>query len=184
MDVRPDLQLQSMIKAMHDIVLPAVDADNRLAQEQARLVIATLQLVAKRLPLAYRYDRYDRDELGRYLALARELLAEVGASLGEPLVSHLEQLVSAGSDTFARARAEPAELEQSVFALRAAVGDLIQETRTQNDPRCRAAVRKLVLAAAKVELERERALVVDIGFEADPNDMPRPILEQLPAVNG
>ena len=50
-------------------------------------------------------------------------------------------------------------------------------------PRCRAAVRKLVLAAAKVELDREWALVVDIGFEADPNDMPRPILEQLPPVN-
>lgn len=180
MDVRPDLQLQSMIKAMSDIVLPAVDTDNRLAQEQARLVIATLQLVAKRLPIAYRYDR---DELGRYLTLSRDLLAQVGASLADPLASLLKQLVSDGVDVFERARAEPAELEQSVFALRAAVGDLIQETRTQNDPRCRAAVRKLVLIAAKVELDRERALVVDIGFEADPNDMPRPILEQLPPVN-
>ena len=180
MDVRPDLQLQSMIKAMSDIVLPAVDVDNRLAQEQARLVIATLQLVAKRLPIAYRYDR---DELERYLALSRDLLAQVGASVGESVASHLEQLVIAGADVFARARAEPAELEQSVFALRAAVGDLIQETRAQNDPRCRSAVRKLVLTAAKVELDRERALVVDIGFEADPNDMPRPILEQLPPVN-
>ena len=181
MDVRPDIQLQSMIKAMNDIVLPAVDADNRLAQEQARLVIATLQLVAKRLPIAYRYDR---DELARYVALSRDLLAQVSASLADPLVAHLQQLVSAGADVLERARAEPAELELSVFALRAAVGDLIQETRTQNDPRCRAAVRKLVLAAAKVELDRERALVVDIGFEADPNDMPRPILEQLPPVNG
>ncbi len=180
MDVRPDLQLQSMIKAMNDIVLPAVDVDNRLAQEQARLIIATLQLVAKRLPIAYRYDR---DELGRYLALSRDLLAQVGTSLSDPLVSHLEQLLSEGADVFERARAEPAELEQSVFALRAAVGDLIQETRTRNDTRCRAAVRKLVLAAAKVELDRERALVVDIGFEADPNDMPLPILEQLPPVN-
>ena len=180
MDVRPDLQLQSIIKAMNDIILPAVDADNRLAQEQARLVIATLQLVVKRLPIAYRYDR---DELGRYLALSRDLLAQVGTSLSDPLVSQLEQLVSAGADVFERARAEPAELEQSVFSLRAAVGDLIQETRTRNDARCRAAVRKLVLAAAKVELGRERALVVDIGFEADPNDMPLPILEQLPPVN-
>ena len=45
MDVRPELQITSMMKAMEDIVLPAVDPDNRLAQEQARLVIATLRLV-------------------------------------------------------------------------------------------------------------------------------------------
>lgn len=181
MDVRPDLQIQSMIKAMSDIILPAVDADNRLAQEQARLVIATLQLVAKRLPIAYRYDR---DELGRYLNLSRDLLAQLGKSQVSPVVSRLEQQLANGADVFERARAEPSELESSIFELRATVGELIQETRTQNHPATRATVRKLVLAAAKLELDRERALVVDIGFEADPNDMPRPILEQLAPVNG
>ena len=84
MDVRPELQLQSMIKAMTDIVLPAVDADNRLAQEQAHLVIATLQLVANRLPIAYRYDR---DELERYVGLSRDLLAAVGGTVGAAAVA-------------------------------------------------------------------------------------------------
>lgn len=180
MDVRPDIQLQSMIKAMTDIVLPAVDSENRLAQEQARLVIATLQLVAKRLPIAYRYDR---DELGRYLKLSRDLLAQVGPALRGDVTARLESQLSNGTDVFARARAEPVELETAIFDLRATVGALIQEAHERRDPQCRATVRQLVLAAAKQELDRERALVVDIGFEADPNDMPRPILEQLPPVN-
>jgi len=179
MDVRPELQLQSMIKAMSDIVLPAVDADNRLAQEQARLVIATLNLVAKRLPIAYRYDR---DELERYVRLSQDLLASVGTTVAGAAVAQLQALNDSGADVLERARAEPAELETTVFALRAAVGELIQETRAGGDPRCQAAVRSLVLAAAKQELDRERALVVDIGFEADPQDMPVPILEQLPPV--
>ena len=177
MDVRPELQLQSMIKAMNDIVLPAVDIDNRLAQEQAHLVIATLQLVANRLPIAYRYDR---DELERYVGLSRDLLAAVGGTVGAAAVAPLQALVDSGADVLARARAEPSELESTVFALRAGVGELIQDTRAGRDPRAQAAVRSLVLSAAKQELERERALVVDIGFEADPLDMPAPILEQLP----
>lgn len=179
MDVRPALQLQSMIKAMNDIVLPAVDADNRLAQEQARLVIATLQLVARRLPIAYRYDR---DELERYVKLSRDLLAAVGDTLGGETVAPLQGLVTRGADVLDRARAEPAELESAAFELRAAVGALIQASRAQRDTRCQAAVRALVLAAAQQELDRERALVIDIGFEADPHDMPTPILEQLPPV--
>ncbi|MCK9285355.1 MAG: hypothetical protein M0P39_13860, partial [Rhodocyclaceae bacterium] len=60
MDLRPALQVQTVIKAMTDVVLPAVDPNNKLAQEQARLVIGMLHLVMQRQPLMYRYDR---DEL-------------------------------------------------------------------------------------------------------------------------
>ena len=176
MDVRPELQLQTMIKAMTDIVLPAVDADNRLAQEQARLVIATLQLVAKRLLIAYRYDRYDRDELTRYVALAADLLSAATPQLAGEVVTRLDLLAAQGAEVLARARAEPLELETAVVALRASVGQLTEASRAAHDP----TLGRLVLAAAKVELDR--ALVVDIGFEADPDDMPAPILEQLPPV--
>lgn len=175
MDVRPELQLQTMIKAMTDIVLPAVDADNRLAQEQARLVIATLQLVAKRLLIAYRYDR---DELTRYVALAADLLSAATPQLAGEVVTRLDLLAAQGAEVLARARAEPLELETAVVALRASVGQLTEASRAAHDP----TLGRLVLAAAKVELDRERALVVDIGFEADPDDMPAPILEQLPPV--
>ena len=175
MDVRPELQLQTMIKAMTDIVLPAVDADNRLAQEQARLVIATLQLVAKRLLIAYRYDR---DELTRYVALAADLLSAATPQLAGEVVTRLDLLAAQGAEVLARARAEPLELETAVVALRASVGQLTEASRAAHDP----TLGRLVLAAAKVELDRERALVVDSGFEADPDDMPAPILEQLPPV--
>ena len=37
MQMRPLLLTQSMIKAMTDVVLPAIDPQNKLAHEQARL---------------------------------------------------------------------------------------------------------------------------------------------------
>jgi hypothetical protein len=178
MDVRPDIQIQSMIKAMIDVVLPAVDPEHKMALEQARLVISTLQLVAKRLPIAYRYDV---DELRRYVAFARDLVAEVGPDVGWPVMTELQTLAADGGDVLDRALAEPAEIESAIFELRLAVGKLVQEANQQGSSEARKTVRKLVLAASKVELGRERALVVDMGFETDLNDMPVPIEQQLPA---
>jgi hypothetical protein len=70
MQMRPALQIQSMIKAMMDVVLPAVDPSNKLALEQSRLVIGMLSLMAQQLPLQFRFDC---DELSRLLKLAAAL---------------------------------------------------------------------------------------------------------------
>ena len=177
MDVRPEIQIQSMIKAMIDVVLPSVDAENKLAIEQSHLIIGTLQLVAKRLPIAYRYDR---DELERYVALSKALVSQLDPVPGSTSTGELAKLVVRGNDVLERARAEPSELESTTFDLRASVGSLIAETRAKGTPEAKAIVRNLVLDASKKELERERALVVDIGFEPDPSNLPTPIDKQLP----
>lgn len=180
MDVRPDIQIQSMIKAMIDVVLPAVDPEHKMAQEQAQLVIATLRLVAKRLPIAYRYDV---DELQRYVAVARDLVSGIGKDMGGEVIAQLETLAAHGDKVLEGARSEPAEIESAIFELRSAVGRLVQEAHKRGSPEVNKIVRTLVLAAAAVELERERALVVDMGFEADPADMPTPIEKQLTAIS-
>lgn len=180
MDVRPEIQIQAMVKAMIDVVLPAVDADNKLAQEQARLIIGTMQLVAKRLPIAYRYDV---DELRRYVGLARDMIAAVGSGVDAELVADLKALVTRSDDVLDGARSEPAEVENAAFELRAVVGRLVQEASQANtDAGIKKSVRKLVLDASKVELDREVALVSDMGF-CNPLEAPRPPIEQqLPPV--
>lgn len=176
MDVRPDIQIQSMIKAMIDVVLPAVDPDHKMAQEQARLIIGTLQLVAKRLPIAYRYDV---DELRRYLAFARDILEVVGQKCGGAEGAQLDDLVARGAKVLDGARTEPPEIESAIFELRLAIGKLVQDASQRGSSETKKSVRKLVLAASKVELDRERALVVDMGFETDLAARPLPIEEQL-----
>ncbi len=179
MEVRPDIQIQVILKALNDVILPAVDADNKLAQEQTRLAIGTLQLMAKRLPIAYRYDR---DELDRYVALSRDLIAQVGKQAGGAALTSLEALSAHGADVLDRARADPAEMEKAIFDLRAVVGALIEGVHSSGDATTQAAVRKLVLAASRVELLRERALVVDMGWETDPRTHAPPIEQQLPPI--
>jgi hypothetical protein len=166
MEVRPEIQIQAMIKAMVDVVLPAVDPEQKMAQEQARLVIGTLGLLASRLPVAYRFDR---DQIDRYVTLSRALIA---LERGTEDVSRLQALAEKGADVLKRARAEPAELESTVFDLRAEVGALVQNIAKGERGERWGKVKALILESAKQEIDRERALVVAMGFEPNPAALP------------
>lgn len=179
MDIRPDIQIQSMIKAMIDVVLPAVDPEHKMAQEQARLVIGTLHLIAKRLPLAYRYDC---DELHRYVVFARELVSEMGDQLGSAGLDELNRLAALGGEILDAARSDPPEIEAAIFELRAVVGQVIQDVNASASADVKKSLRRRVLDMSKNELERELALVIDMGFETDPDKRPRPIEQQLPKI--
>ncbi len=54
MQLREDLQLQTAIRALTEVVTPAVDTSNALAVEQLQVVIGMLHLMAARLPLRFR----------------------------------------------------------------------------------------------------------------------------------
>lgn len=180
MDIRPEIQIQSMIKAMVDVVLPAVDPDHKMAQEQARLIIGTLQLVARRLPVSYRYDC---DELRRYIGLAVALVGCGAAAVDPQLLKDIDRLTARGAQLLERPCVEPMELERAAFELRAAVSQAVQVACAAGTPQIRQVVRRLVLESSKVELQRERALVMDMGFESDPARRPPPIEEQLPPMS-
>ncbi|MBL6749512.1 MAG: hypothetical protein ISP90_03285 [Nevskia sp.] len=173
--MRPAFQLQTVIKAMTDVVLPAVDPANKLAQEQAQLVVGMLSLLLQRLPLQYRYDR---DELQRYLQLARELSAVRGGAQTQAALADLSAGAAAGAGVLQRAAADPAELEAAVLELRAKVGELIGAANADGEPASLPGLQRSVLAAAKVQTARERAWLAPTGFEADPKSI-TPIERQL-----
>lgn len=176
MQMRPDIQIQSMIKSMTDVVLPAIDSDNKLAQEQAQITVAMLQLMQKQLPLAFRYDR---DELARLQTLGEELAEHArGGDRTETAAETLEASSEHALGVLDRARAEPTELQDAIKLLRADVGTLIQTLFQEGDPNSRALARSMVLNATADQLLRERAWLIEQGWEPDPEAIP-PIKELL-----
>ncbi|PKO89842.1 MAG: hypothetical protein CVU18_02810 [Betaproteobacteria bacterium HGW-Betaproteobacteria-12] len=170
MDLRPALQIKTVIKAMLDVVLPAVDPHNKLAQEQARLVVGMLQLLARHLPLIYRYDR---DELSGLLALANALQEQARNLPGIDGARHaLVTSAEAGSDVLERARAEPGELEAANFDLRERVGALITAMYSANDFSSLKHVSETIAMHSREQLLRERAWLVSQGWEANPQTLP------------
>ena len=165
MDLRAPLQLKSMIKSMSDVVLPAIDPGNRMAQEQAQLILGMMHLMALRLPLQFHYDL---DELKRYLGLAQELLRQrAGGAQSDACQRALGQSSAPAADVLARAQAAPRDLESAVMDLRADISALVEALWQDDAPEARAPAARAVLAAATAQIERERAWFAPQGWDAD-----------------
>ena len=89
----PDLQLKMVIKALSETVTPAVDPNNKVAQEQLHLAVATLGVLRSRLPMTRRYYRALAQDA---IALARELEKATGAS--KPLGAAIDAVSNALAD--------------------------------------------------------------------------------------
>lgn len=170
MQMRPELQIQSMIKALTDVVLPAIDPGNKLAQEQSRLVVGMLGLMARQLPLQFRFDC---DELARLLELARELRAQAkGAAATDEAQATLATAVDAGSRVLEQAKVDPADVEQAARQLRVATGALITAVYRDGEPASVTRVERTALASAKEQLLRDRAFLITQNWEPDPKALP------------
>lgn len=170
MELRPDIQIQVILKAMTDVVLPALDPNNKLAQEQSRLVVGMLNILSQRLPLMYRFDR---DELARSLALVDTLREQTqNLPAAQASLHALQHAADSGQDVLDRARAEPAELEAANFALREKIGALIAAVYDGADMGQLPHLNKAITAHAKEQLLRERAWVSLQGLDPEASSLP------------
>ncbi len=170
MQLRPQIQIQTIIKAMMEDVIPALDQTNQLAMQSAQLTIGTLMLISQHLPLEYRYDC---DELARLLASAETLQAQAkGIAKTRDTLTKLTAASHAGADVLRRARAEPGEIVEAVRELRAATAEAVSAVYAEGDEAAQSAVEKTVLSMSKEQLLRDRSWLLMQGWEPDPKSVP------------
>ena len=181
MQSRPDIQIKSILKAMTDVVLPAVDPQNKLAQEQARLCMGLLGIMAKQLPLQFSFDC---NELARMSAYSAELqrISSGGTETSDALAA-LKTATRSADATLERAQASPQDVEQAVRSLREATGSLVSSVFRDGDVAVQGQVQRATLDMSREQLLRDRAWVVAQGWEADPKALP-PIEELLDIAAG
>jgi hypothetical protein len=152
--------LRASIRALEDVIEPALDASNPLAVEQSRMLRGYLALIAERLPL--RHERLRHQARG-LLELGSRLLrhaAACGDEVDRALRSGLGRTTAAtaGADTPER------ELVQSGTALAAAVCALVRECAVL-DPKTRDAVERAVVEASGEWMDVERVWFAPLGFD-------------------
>ena len=175
MQMRPEVQIKSIIKALADVVLPAVDPNNKLAQEQTQLAMGLLTLMSKQLPLQFRFDC---DELERLLGLSEKLAAQaIGGAKTQAAVDELNSQAQAASAVLQAARSGPEQIHEMVRALRSATGELVTQTYCDGTPESRMAISCGVLETSKEQLLRDRSWLLMQGWETDPESVPA--IEQL-----
>eukprot|EP00456_Euglypha_rotunda_P004953 TRINITY_DN10837_c0_g1_i5.p1 TRINITY_DN10837_c0_g1~~TRINITY_DN10837_c0_g1_i5.p1 ORF type:complete len:183 (-),score=29.75 TRINITY_DN10837_c0_g1_i5:403-951(-) len=170
MEMRPQLQIQTIIKAISEDVIPALDQTNQLAMQSAHLAIGTLTLISQHLPLEYRYDC---DELARLVSTADILRSQAhGGEATSRAVAGLKEATRVASDVLERARADPSEILASIRALRAATADTVRAVYGEGSEATQSAVEGTVLALSKDQLLRDRAWLIIQGWEPDSKAVP------------
>src|SRR5260370_38588359 len=105
MQMRPETQTAGVIKAMKDVVIPAIDPANKQAVEQSQLIIGLLSLLSIQLPLWYRFDR---DELARLLDCAKALQGvPAGDAASKPALDTLRHSGAAAPPVLDQGRVAP-----------------------------------------------------------------------------
>jgi len=153
-----DLQLRVVMKALRDVVAPALDPNNRLAAEQLGLSLATLGMVQARLPLL---QEATRRELANAIDVAKAA-AEAGAS-------GLDAALGAGRATLSDPGASAAALTARKRALLDATSAALNRDES---PVTRRAIDRAVLSASKAQCDLARAWCLSAGFEPDPHEVP------------
>lgn len=161
MQIKPELALQAALKSLTEVIAPALDPADRMAQEQIGLVIGLLTLVETRLPIAFAYDC---DELARLIGLAET----IGSAAASQSLAHA---LGEGAATLARAQASPHDVEQAIGRLRTEIGRVAGELAMQRHDAARAAVRA-ILDASSAQLLSERSWVLMQGWESNPESLP------------
>jgi hypothetical protein len=182
--MRYEIQLQTMIKTMVDTVVPAIDPSNALAQEQSRLIIGTLMLMAEQLPLQFRFDC---DELTRMVAFADGLgapLEDCGGTVGDALTA-LTASAAGGRMLLSQPGADPTDIVAAARRIRTALDHVIDAVFTDESARAyRADVYRVVLDQSRGEILRDRVWTRSQGFEPDTEDLPMIESLLLPSSSG
>ncbi len=169
MYLRPSLQLATSLRAMTEVIIPAIDQSNKMAVEQAHLVVGMLSLLNTYLPVSFAYDM---DELQRSVALHDEIVRITKSPPPAEPASHEAAEVAAARTLLEAPPISPDQLELAVRTMRAALGALVTTTFEHGDEEERQAVGRAVLTSAKDQLLRERVLMVSQGWESQPETLP------------
>ncbi len=158
-----DNGLRAVIKALSDVVAPAIDPADPLAREQLRLAVDYLEFVRARLDALYGRERF---ELQHAVTLAEDLLS--GSELGERAA--LEAALAQGRALLGAAGSPPAALRAATAEISGLIRDVVRAV-ADTDRSTRAAVERKIISHAAERIRFERSWYLPLGFDPSPGDV-------------
>ena len=171
-----DLRIRTMNKALADVVLPAIDPDNKAAAEQLQLVIGSLNLMQEQIDYANWYEIVD----GRSMIAMAEKVAELA---GQPLGREVDDAIAVTKDVGTRHNVTLSQIRDANYVLRETLCDAISKVLSTVDTETARAISRAVIDLTEDQTSRERAFVAKTGFDVFPDTLKsiRDSLEAAPA---
>lgn len=155
-------RIDSLIQAMCDIVLPAIEADKSLAREQAQLIVAHLHLLKRQLPQA---EAFDQLELQAAAQLARQILE---LDVGNAALAACRQALDLALSEAPRL----ANVQDAIRQIDGAAENLVRALRLHADRPTIDAMTAMALAHARTRSLRNRIWFGSNGFDSERDSLP------------
>ena len=160
-----DVALRSVVRALSDVVDPAVSPDAALAKEQLRLSIEYLKFAITRIELLHERAVF---ELRHQLRMAQAVRRAVD---GSSATAVLDGPIARG-ESLATVTSPPIDdLRRASAALAAGVSAVIRELET-SDRHIRPHLIRLVATASRERVVFERSWYAPLGIDPDPEEVP------------
>jgi hypothetical protein len=162
-----DTQLQVVLRALREVVAPALSGGAKHVVEQLHLSMATLEFMRGRMPHA---RRFSRQELQAYIALAEEVMRIVApeqAASREQMAS----IVASAKSALDRPECENEDYQAVTRQLRERIA--AATTAAVATP-YESALEALIVRSSQDMLQQDRLWCVPFGFELKPEELPPP----------
>ena len=147
-------RLDSVIRALSEVVIAGLPAEAKLAREQVQLSIGHLTILRDQIAI---FPSIEREELDDAVRFATDLLRVTqGGERVQASRKGLEKLVSAESDGPAAERCR---------VINSAISDLVEASCIDGDPETRTASRSVVLRHETATSNKHRSLLKCYGFD-------------------
>jgi hypothetical protein len=160
-----ELRLQTMAKAMAEVILPALALDNALAREQAQLMIGQLGMIAQHWRRAAEYDALG---LRAIAALAGRLCAAAAGGAETRAAADSLAALLRGRD----ARPTGA-VDKERAAIAGAIDTLITASAVDGDQAFRRASFEAILEYTALQSWRDRVWFAGCGMDPERERLPQ-----------
>jgi hypothetical protein len=159
-----ELRLQTMAKAMAEVILPAIPPEHALAREQAQLMIAQLGMVARHWRTAAEYDALGLREIA---TLAQRLCAvATGGPETRAAAEALEALLRE------RKKRPAGAVEEERAAIASAIDALVRASGIDGDETFDQASSEAILEYSALEAWRGRIWFSGCGLDPERARLP------------
>ena len=162
-------RLRNLIKSMHEVLLPALDPDHAIAQEQGKLVLGSLHLILSQIDFAHAYEVVEARAMSAHARDLATTLERDPAALN--LVHQIRRDLQAQLAAIENPLTPLCELQAENSRLREHLHALITAAQASTDLALRRAVERKVLEFGEHQLARERSWVAATNFDP-PGSLP------------
>lgn len=166
MTPNPNIRLQSLVHTLEQVIFPAVDPSNSLANEQCGLVLAQLRMLIRHMPF-----------IGEYHGMCLEDIRDTLVGLPEAQGGSLTLDADAALRKTRLEAEEPGNPAMAYQSLGKAFEALLGAAANDGDADYRRALEHTAFAFARRQSRRERIWFKDAGFDPHPEELPE--LEQM-----